>query len=580
MQYLGKAQLFGNRTSYCDGSSLVIPSESKTQKLSLVFGATTNYDQLAGTVASNFSFALSGSNSNNTESLLGSTVTAVTSTAAAKLENKVREVHIEDYQSLAGQFSLELPDTAGSSGLQTSVLINRYKSSGPGDPYLESTLFSLGRHLFISSSRANSLPPNLAGRWSETISAAWGADYHANINFQMNHWGVDETGLGDLQLAMFNYIQDTWVPRGTETAKLLYGAPGWVVHDEMNIFGHTGMKDTAQWGDYPAAAAWMMIHVFDHFSYSQNMTWFLTQGYPLMKGVAEFWLSQLQEDKFFNDGSLVVNPCNSPEHGPTTFGCTHFQQLINQLFSSLLSISHLVPASETSFLANISSTLEPLDKGLHIGSFGEIKEWKIPDSYGYDFDNDTHRHLSHLIGWYPGYSLSSLLSGYTNNTIQSAVRTSLYSRGWGNGPDANAGWEKVWRSACWARLNETENAYFELKYAIEQNFAGNGLSMYSGKSQPFQIDANFGFVGAVLGMLVVDLPVGGAGEVGEKRAVVLGPAIPEIWGGGSVRGLRVRGGGSVDFGWDGEGLVGWVSVSGEVKGVTFVNKVGVVLVET
>lgn len=143
----------------------------------------------------------------------------------------------------------------------------------------------------------------------------------------MNHWGIDQTGLGGLQVALWNYIEDTWVPRGTETAQLLYGAPGWVVHDEVNIFGHTAMKDTAYWADYPVAAAWMMQHVVDHFEYSQNISWFSNQGYPLLKGVAQFWLSQLQEDLYFDDGMLVVNPCNSPEHGPTTFACTHYQQL-------------------------------------------------------------------------------------------------------------------------------------------------------------------------------------------------------------------------------------------------------------
>jgi alpha-L-fucosidase 2 len=576
MQYLGKAQLVGINTSTCTGSSLVVPSSSKLKKLSIVWSAITNYDQQAGTSASSFSFAMPGSSSNNTSTLLGPTVTAITSAAAAKSESELRDAHVADYTSLTGQFTLSLPDTASSAGLETSAIISRYSSAGAGDPYLESTLFALGRHMFISSSRANSLPPNLAGRWSETLSASWGADYHADINFQMNHWSADQTGLGDLQVAMFNYMQDTWVPRGTETAQLLYGAPGWVVHDEMNIFGHTGMKYSAQWADYPVAAAWMMTHVFDHYSYSQNTTWFLAQGYPLMKGVAQFWLSQLQKDGFFDDGTLVVNPCNSPEHGPTTFACTHYQQLIHQIFSSLLSVSSLLPSSESSFTANISTALETLDKGLHIGSWGEIKEWKIPDKYGYDFENDTHRHLSNLVGWYPGYSLASLLDGYSNATIHNAVATSLYSRGWGNGPDANAGWEKVWRSACWARLNNSQNAYYELKYAIDQNFANNGLSMYSGTSKPFQIDANFGLLGAVTSMLVVDLPAVKSGE----RSVVLGPAIPATWGGGSVKGLRVRGGGSVDFSWDSTGLVTAASPSSGVKGVRFVDKKGGVLATT
>lgn len=118
-------------------------------------------------------------------------------------------------------------------------------------------------------------------------------------------------------------------------------------------------------------------------------------------------------------------------------------------------------------------------------------------------------------------------------------------------------------------LNDTSQAYYELRFAIEQNFAGNGLSMYSGKEKPFQIDANFGIVGAVVAMLVVDLPGG--------EDVVLGPAIPGSWGNGSVRGLRLRGGGVVDFGWDGDGVVTWARVEGG-SGRRVVNKKGAVLI--
>ncbi|OBT89774.1 hypothetical protein VE02_01379 [Pseudogymnoascus sp. 03VT05] len=190
----------------CSGSSLVIPSDSKTRTFTLVIGDATNYDQLAGNAESSFSFAITGYDTTDTHSLLGPIISAVTSPAASKLESTLRRAHIADYQDLADQFTLELPDPAGSSGIEASVLISQYKSSGLGDPYLESTIFELGRHLFISSSRDNSLPTNLAGRWSETIGAAWSADYHSNINFQMNHWGADQTGLGRLQASTWNYI--------------------------------------------------------------------------------------------------------------------------------------------------------------------------------------------------------------------------------------------------------------------------------------------------------------------------------------------------------------------------------------
>lgn len=569
MRFDGIARLISQTTiSECNGSSLVIPTTSNVKTVSVALNANTNYDQTAGNSASEFSFK--GVDP-------AASVESITTAAAAKAESDIRTAHVADYSDLAGKFILDVPDTTNSAGLETSVLISRYNYTGAGDPYLESTLFALGRHLFISSERANSLPTNLAGRWSQNLKASWGADYHANINFQMNHWGVEQTGLGDLQVATWNYIQNTWVPRGTQTAQLLYNAPGWVTHDEMNIFGHTGMKNSAQWANYPASAAWMMLHVYDHYSYSQDTAWFENQGYPLLKGVAQFWLSQLQLDKQFNDGTLVVNPCNSPEHGPTTFACTHWQQLIHQLFQNIISSSSALTTVDGAFIANIKSALKALDTGFHIGTWGEVKEWKIPDSLGYDFQNDTHRHLSNLIGWYPGYSISSLLGGYGNSTIQKAVETTLWSRGEGNGADANAGWEKVWRSACWARLNNTERAYFELRYAIDLNFAGNGLSMYGGTSPPFQIDANYGLVGAVLSFLVVDNPQANGSETG--RIVILGPAIPISWGGGSVKGLRLRGGGSVSFSWDSTGTVTSATTARRTTAITIVNKAGNVLVK-
>ncbi|KAH7407236.1 Six-hairpin glycosidase-like protein [Cadophora sp. MPI-SDFR-AT-0126] len=570
MKFDGMARLITRtQTAYCstkDVGALVVPAGSQIRQLSLGFGAGTNFDQKAGNEASGYSFK--GPDP-------GPYVEKVTAAAASKTQLDLRGAHISDYKALSGAFKLEVPDTTGSANTETSVLVSKYSASGVGDPYLESLLFAFGRHLFISSSRANSLPPNLQGRWAENIYASWGADYHANINIQMNLWGADQTGLGGLQASVWNYMQDSWVPRGTDTARLLYDAPGWVTHNEMNIFGHTGMKCAAEWANYPASAAWMMQHIFDHYFYSLDQEWFEAQGFPLIKGVAQFWVHQLQEDKFFNDGTLVVNPCNSPEHGPTTFACMHYQQLIHQLFVSILMVRDLPSiANDTAFLISVEESLSKLDTGLHFSSFGTIKEWKFDDTdprFPFDFKNDTHRHLSHLIGWYPGFSISGTVSGYTNATIQKAVKNSLINRGVGNGPDANAGWEKVWRGACWALLNETENAHYELRYAIDQNFANNGLSMYSGLSPPFQIDANFGLLGNILAMLVVDLP--------GLDSVVLGPAIPKSWSPGRVKGLRLRGARTVDFSWDAQGLVTGAHLSTQGTGVKITNKDGKVLIK-
>lgn len=328
----------------------------------------------------------------------------------------------------------------------------------------------------------------------------------------------------------------------------------------------------------------MVQHVWNNFDYTQNATWLESQGYPLIKGVAEFWLSQLQGDTFTNDGSLVVNPCNSPEHGPTTFGCAHYQQEIHHVFEAVLSSAAVVSEPDAAFLDAVEASLGRLDKGLHLTDWGGIKEWKLPDSYGYDVEN-THRHLSHLTGWYPGYAVASFQQGYANATVRSAVAATLVARGNGTAADADAGWAKVWRAACWARLHEAAKAYELLRYAIDVNFAANGFSMYAAESAPFQIDANFGLAGAILSMLVVDLPLsyragaGGAAGVATTRTVVLGPAIPERWKGGSVKGLRIRGGGSVDFSWDDAGVVTEATLTNSRTSVKLVNVKGVVLAE-
>ncbi|KAK1635000.1 Six-hairpin glycosidase-like protein [Colletotrichum phormii] len=538
----------------CTSSGLlkVTPSPGQTT-LTIVISAETNYDQKKGNPASSYSFK--GQDP-------GPTVEKISAIASSKSYSDLLSSHIADYQTLESAFQLTLPDPLSSSTTETSTLIANYDSTtttNGGDPYLEALLFDYGRHLLIASSRANSLPANLQGRWTEQLWPAWSADYHANINLQMNYWHADQTGLSETQGALWDYMEDTWVPRGTETAELIYNGSGWVVHNEMNVFGHTALKEGAEWANYPAAAAWMMQHVFDAYDYTRDTTWFASQGYPLIKGVAAFWLTQLQDDAFSRDGTLVVNPCNSPEIGPTTFGCAHYHQMIHQVFEYTLLGASVLPAPEDqSFLDAVSASLAKLDKGVHVATWGGLKEWKLPESAPYNSDKPSnHRHLSHLTGWYPGTSLSSFLGGYSQNaTISSAVRETLISRGMGNAPDANAGWAKVWRAACWARLNETEKAYDQLRYAIDINFAANGLSMYSGTGAPFQIDANFGLSGAVLSMLVVDLPLpyASAGDE-EARTVVLGPAIPARWGGGSVKGLRIRGGGVVDFGWDAEGVV-------------------------
>lgn len=508
----------------------------------------TDYDMAAGDFTSNFSFQ--GPDPHNNLIDLMSSMHASTDSYTAVLN-----AHISDYTSLMDRFSISLGQTPDFK-LPTDQIVASYQSH-IGNPYLEWLLFNYGRYLLVSSARGT-LPANLQGKWADAQVNAWGSDYHSNVNIQMNYWFAEMTNL-DVTSSLFNYFENTWVPRGRYTAEVLYNVShGWVTHNEMNIFGHTGMKllgNSAQWANYPESNAWMMIHVWDHLDYTNDVQWWRRQGWPLLKGAASFHLEKLVEDLYFNDSTLVTVPCNSPEQAPITFGCAHSQQLIWQLFNAVEKGFVAAGDSDIEFLDAVRTSRERMDMGLRIGRWGQLQEWKVD----IDQPTDTHRHLSHLIGLYPGYAITSyspslqgglIVDGtfmnYTKEQILKAAEISLIHRGNGTGPDADAGWEKVWRAAAWAQLGNGTEFYKELTYAIERNFAQNLFSLYTYGSTIFQIDANLGYPAAVLNALIqapdvasTDIPL----------EVTLLPALSPSWQSGSVRGARIRGGITLDLSW-------------------------------
>lgn len=232
------------KTTCSDAGSLVFSPEKGSRSMTLVVAAGTNFDQSKGNAENDYSFK--GIDP-------GAQVDETISRAKSKGSDHLLRRHLADFRSLESQFSLDLPDTEGSSRKETSDAIADYLADGAGDPFVEALLFDYSRYLLICSSRPGSLPTNLQGRWSEELYPAWSADYHANINLQMNYWVADQTGLRETQQPLWDYMSLNWVPRGTETARLLYNASGWVVHNEMNIFGHTGMKSDAGWANCASA---------------------------------------------------------------------------------------------------------------------------------------------------------------------------------------------------------------------------------------------------------------------------------------------------------------------------------------
>ncbi|KAG6889388.1 hypothetical protein C0992_005520 [Termitomyces sp. T32_za158] len=474
----------------------------------------TDYSMDAGNSESGYSFR--GSDPHGALFGLISSPTLDTSSFSSLLSQ-----HVADYKAaLTDKFSLSLGQKPRLD-VPTDVIKTMYQID-VGDRYLEWLLFNYGRYLLFSSARGL-LPANLQGKWANGYANAWSADYHSNINIQMNYWAAEMTNL-DVTIPLFNYFEKTWAPRGAYTAQVLYNiSRGWVTHNEMNIFGHTGMKgpgDTASWADYPESNAWMMIHVWDHFDYTNDVAWLKAQGWPLIKPLT---------------------------HADLT-GCAHAQQLIWQLFNAVEKGFDASGDTDTAFLAEVKAKRAQMDKGIHIGSWGQLQEWKVDR----DSPTDTHRHLSHLIGLYPGYAVTgydpSIQGNLTKQQVVDAATVSLIHRGNGTGPDADSGWEKAWRAAAWAQLGNATEFYHELSYAIDRNFGPSLFSLYNpfDPDPIFQIDANLAYPAALLNALI---QVPDVASYSTPLTVTLLPALPKQWPSGSIKGARLRGGLTLNLQW-------------------------------